>query len=259
MSHSETIGERPAGGGPDRLGARLARLFSPVRSTGDPLEETVEFTPEDVEPAVDVGEGPLPRFATVWRGYDPGAVDAYVGALEDELAAVRAEHTSEHVVRQEIDRIANDTAEILRVAQEKADAIASRAHAQADLLMADAQANAEATTREAEVRRRTFDADADLIWHERTRLIEDTRRLADSMLSVADDAMERFPPETTEPAVAAATIGEAIEAASPPPEPEPESAAPPTAPAGPAPSASPPPQAEAPPSNPPAPPPEDEA
>ena len=64
------------------------------------------------------------------------------------------------------------------------------------------------------------------------------------MLSVADDAMGRFPPETTEPAVAAATIGEAIEAASPPPEPEPEPAAPPT----------PTPQAQEPPSTPPAPP-----
>src|SRR2546423_1247475 len=80
MSHSETIGERPAGGGPDRLGARLARLFSPVRSTGDPLEETVEFTPEGVEPPVDVGEGPLPRFATVWLGYGPGPADPFRGA-----------------------------------------------------------------------------------------------------------------------------------------------------------------------------------
>ena len=66
-------------------------------------------------------------------------------------------------------------------------------------MMAEAQAQAEATTRDAEARRRTFDADADLIWRERTRLIDDTRKLADCMLSVADDAVERFPPETVEP------------------------------------------------------------
>ena len=252
MSHGELIGSQ-TGGESENLGTRLARLFRSPRSAGDPpappggeLQETVEFVPEGVEPAE--GEW-TPRFAMVWRGYDRLAVDDYIRELEDELAAVRAEHAPEHAIRAEIDRIGDDTAEILRVAQEKADGIASRAHAQADLLMADAQANAEATTREAEVRRRTFDADADLIWHERTRLIEDTRRLADSMLSVADDAMERFPPETTEPAVAAATIGEAIEAASPPPEPEPEPAAPPTPTS----------QAQAPPSNPPAAPPEDEA
>jgi DivIVA domain-containing protein len=198
MSHSETIGgERPAGGEPSGLGARLGRLFSPGKSSEDQLQETVEFTPEGVE--TQNGDGWAPRFATTWRGYDRVAVDEYLAALEDELAAARAEHTSEHAIQSEIDRLGNDTAEILRVAHAKADAISSRAHAQADLLMAEAQAQAEATTRDAEARRRTFDADADLIWRERTRLIDDTRKLADCMLSVADDAVERFPPETTEP------------------------------------------------------------
>jgi DivIVA domain-containing protein len=197
MSHSETIGgERPAAGEPHTLGARLGRIFSPVKSSEDQLQETVEFTPEDVLPAE---EAWVPRFTTVWRGYDRASVDEYIGTLEDELAAVRAEHTPEHAIQDEIDRLGNDTAEILRVAHAKADAIASRAHAQADLLMAEAQAQAEVTTRDAEARRRTFDADADLIWRERTRLIDDTRKLADCMLSVADDAVERFPPETAEP------------------------------------------------------------
>lgn len=202
MSHSDTIGRarrRPAGGGPGGLAARLGRFFSPASSPEDQLQETVEFTPEDV---VAAEEAWVPRFTTVWRGYDRAAVDEYIVALEDELASVRAEHTPEHAIQDEIDRLGSDTAEILRVAHAKADAIASRAHAQADLLMAEAQAQAEATTRDAEARRRTFDADADLIWRERTRLIDDTRKLADCMLSVADDAVERFPPETVEPGAA---------------------------------------------------------
>jgi hypothetical protein len=197
MSHSESIGgERRAGGEPSGLGARLSRFFSPATPAPDQLQETVEFTPEGVAPAE---EAWTPRFTTVWRGYDRVAVEDYICTLEDELAAARAEHTPEHAIQDEIDRLGNDTAEILRVAHAKADAIASRAHAQADLLMADAQAQAEATTRDAEARRRTFDADADLIWRERTRLIDDTRKLADCMLTVADDAVERFPPETVEP------------------------------------------------------------
>src|SRR5204863_26467 len=118
------------------------------------------------------------------------------------LAAAGAGHSPEHLVQAEIERISNDTAEIIRVAHQKAEAIASRARAQADLLMAEAQSQAEATTRDAEARRRTLDADADLIWRERTRLIEDTRKLADCMLSVADDAAERFPAEAGEPAPA---------------------------------------------------------
>jgi cell division septum initiation protein DivIVA len=199
MSQSETIGgERPAGTDSGGLGARFARLFSPRAQPEDGLGETVEFTPEGVE--TQNGDGWAPRFATTWRGYDRLAVDEYLVALEDELAAVRAERIPEHAIQDEIDRFGNDTAEILRVARAKADAISSRAHAQADLMMAEAQAQAEVTTRDAEARRRTFDADADLIWRERTRLIDDTRKLADCMLSVADDATERFPPETVEPA-----------------------------------------------------------
>jgi DivIVA domain-containing protein len=198
MSQSETIGgERAAGTDSGGLGERFARLFSPKTQPEDGLGETVEFTPEGVE--TQNGDAWVPRFATTWRGYDRVAVDEYLVALEDELAAVRAERIPEHAIQDEIDRLGNDTAEILRVARAKADAISTRAHAQADLMLAEAQAQAEATTRDAEARRRTFDADADLIWRERTRLIDDTRKLADCMLSVADDAVERFPPETVEP------------------------------------------------------------
>ena len=192
MSHSDTMGGEPSG-----LGARLARVFTTPKPAEDPLQETVEFTPDDVVPAEAAW---APRFTTVWRGYDRTAVEEYIGALEDELATVQAQHTPEHAINEEIDRIGADTAAILRVAHEKADAIASRAHAQADLLVAEAQSQAEATTRDAEARRRTLDADADLIWRERTRLIDDTKKLADCMLSVADDAVERFPPETVAPA-----------------------------------------------------------
>ncbi len=225
MSHSETIGgERPADGHSDGLGARLARLFSPTKQAEDGLGETVEFIPEGVE--AENGDAWAPRFATVWRGYDREAVDEYIGALEDELAAARAEHTSEHAIREEIDRIGDDTAAILRVAHEKADAIATRAHAQADLLVAEAQSQAAATTRDAEARRRSLDADADLIWRERTRLIDDTRKLADCMLSVADDAVERFPPETTDPVTDAPPVAVPEPPADPglvpPPPPPPE-------------------------------------
>ena len=216
MSHSELVGGQPAAGREtEGLGSRLGRLFSPARTPAEDPQATVEFTPEGM---VTAEEAWTPRFATTWRGYDRVAVDEYVAALEQDLADAREAHTTEHAVQEEIERISNDTAEILRVAHEKADAISSRAHAQADLLMAEAQARAEATTHDAEARRRTLDADADMIWRERTRLIDDTRKLADCMLSVADDAVERFPPETNEPAPPAPE---------PAPEPGPDALAPP--------------------------------
>ena len=222
-THHGPMTERPPGGHFGDLGARLARLVrTPRSSEGSPeaaaaeLQETQEFVPEyveqtDTEPAA---EEWTPRFAMTWRGYHRAAVDDYIRELEDELAAVRTERAPEHAIREEIDRIGHDTAAILRVAQEKADAIASRAHAQADLLVAEAQASAEATTKAAEQRVRALDADTDAVWRDRARLIDDTRKLADGLLAVADDAAERFPPETDQPVEAAGeapadTAGEA--------------------------------------------------
>jgi DivIVA domain-containing protein len=221
MSHSELVG----GAGPqtESLGSRLGRLFSPTRTTAEEPEETVEFIPPNVASEEDAAW--TPRFTMTWRGYDRAEVDAYIEALEEDLAAARAAHTTEHAVQEEIERISNDTAEILRVAHEKADAISTRAHAQADLMIAEAQSQAEATTRDAEARARRLDADADMIWRERTRLIEDTRKLADCMLSVADDAVERFPPETSDPQPVAQP--ESVEPVPPgPPAVPPEPAAP---------------------------------
>src|SRR5882757_9167606 len=125
MSQSETIGgERPAGTDAGGLGARFARLFSPKTQPEEGLGETVEFTPEGVE--TQNGDEWAPRFASTWRGYDRVAVDEYLCTLEDELATVRAERIPEHAIQDEIDRFGNDTAEILRVARAKADAISSR-------------------------------------------------------------------------------------------------------------------------------------
>lgn len=207
MSQSELIGgmqdgptsERQGGGDAQGLGARLVRFLLPPSApeaspapAGPEPQDTVEFVPEYAGPEED---GWTPRFAMAWRGYDRAAVDEHIRALEDELTAVRAERTPEHAIREEIDRIGDDTAAILRVAREKADAITTRAEEQADLLASQAQAGAKAVTESAEQRLRKLDADTDAVWRDRARLIDDTRRLADNLLAVADDAAERFPPE----------------------------------------------------------------
>jgi DivIVA protein len=188
------------------LGDRLARVFPRQErpeedSTVAVLEETVEFVPPDGEPPPEWG---APRFGLAWRGYDRAVVDQYVAELELELEALRAERVPDARAREEIARVGDETSAILAVAHDKAQALVMRAQEQADALIAEANAGAKAVTEDADRRLGALDGDTDAVWRERTRLIEDTRKLADRLLTVADDAADRFPPEAEEKASAVA-------------------------------------------------------
>lgn len=134
------------------------------------------------------------RFPIVWRGYDRDTVDAILVELEAELEQLRVQQP-QAAVKEEIDRIGAATADILRVAHERAERISSRAREEANARVDLAHAEAKQITADAEKRMRQLDADADIVWQERRRLINDTRQLADKLLAVADDAAERFPEE----------------------------------------------------------------
>ncbi len=144
------------------------------------------------------------RFPIVWRGYDRGSVEALIAQLEAELDELRAQHEPQSAVKQEIDRIGAATADILQVAHERAERLTSRAREEANARVDLAHAEAKQITASAEKRMRQLDADADAVWQERRRLIDDTRALADRLLAVADDAAERFPEE--EPGAAQAAM-----------------------------------------------------
>lgn len=167
-------------------------------------------------------------FPIVLRGYDRQSVDAQIADLRrqlDELAAVRS---PEVAVQRALDRVGVETAGILREAHRTAEELTTASRIQAEELTVSSRAQAddrlehaerEAVARRAEAEARVvqLDRDADLIWQERQRLIDDTRRLADSLLRVADDAAERFPAEelpAEEPA-----LDEPLAAEAPPEEP----------------------------------------
>jgi hypothetical protein len=137
-----------------------------------------------------------PPFPMVRHGYDPNAVDEYVGELEQEIEELRARSPEERAISKEIDRIGEQTASILRVAHDKAAEVTRDAQAQADRCLADAAANALAMTEDAARRVRELDTETDAIWHERSRLLEDVRGLAASLGRLAEAAGERFPPES---------------------------------------------------------------
>lgn len=177
-----------------------------VAPAAEPIDDgTAEFDVlGDPRPAVSAPLPEAPPVATVVLpltrsgAYEREPVDARLAELESQLAAARAELAAPRGVEAEIQHLGAETAEILRVAHQKSEELLARATAEAAALRASARADAEATTQAAERRLRELDAETDLIWAERTRLTDDTLRLAEALREIAQSAVERFPAATDE-------------------------------------------------------------
>jgi DivIVA domain-containing protein len=158
--------------------------------------------PEPVE--VPASDGPGSHelgsvtFATVWRGYDTAAVDAYVRRVSRALTELEETRTPQDVVRRALDRVGEETAAILREAEEAAQRITTKSRSDAADRVQKADREAHEITLRARARLRELDADIDRIWIERQRIIDDTRKLADGLALIADHAEERFPAEELE-------------------------------------------------------------
>jgi cell division septum initiation protein DivIVA len=160
-----------------------------------------------------------PRFPVARRGYDRDAVEDYIAELERELEELRGGQSSS--VTAEIERIGEQTAAILRVAHEQAAQTTRRAHEEADRCLSAAAANAVKMTEDAQEQVRQLDLETDTIWRERARLLEDVRNLATSLFALAEDALERFPPEADRPATGSQPTMPVPVAAAPPADEEP--------------------------------------
>jgi hypothetical protein len=193
-TESETTELTPRPG--DAL-ARVSRFFRRPPAEEDPEQQTMEFGAVDFDGAPG---GDRQLRPALWGGYDRAAVDARISELEDELDDLRAQLDPDRGVEEEIRQLSDETAEILRVAHGKADAMVKQAQAEAETLLAEAREQADGMIVQAQQRLGRIDQDTDVVWAERMRLTEDTRRLADQLRRVADSAAERFPPETEEPA-----------------------------------------------------------
>ncbi|MEA2449430.1 MAG: hypothetical protein QOG63_1362 [Thermoleophilaceae bacterium] len=171
------------------------------------------------------------------RGYDRDAVDAYVDRVNRTIAELEAGRSPQAAIRNALDQVGEETSGILERAHETADGITARSRAQAEERMQTARREAREIVEAAETRTRVLDADADEIWRERKRLIDDTERVAAELAELADAANRRFPAETAESAADTARIepGRAAPAAGGDDEPTAESAGsppPPPPPAG---------------------------
>jgi DivIVA domain-containing protein len=170
-------------------------------------------------------------FPTSMRGYDRETVDAYVERVNRLIAELEISRSPEAAVKHAVAEVSEQTRGILDQAHQTAEEITARSRAQADDRLQIADREAGELREAAEARVRELDVDAEAIWAERLRLIEDVRDVAARLMALADDAAARFPEahpeeqtvaEEAEPADEEAPADEETVAL-----PEPEAAAPP--------------------------------
>ncbi|CAN5517962.1 hypothetical protein BH20ACT19_BH20ACT19_11280 [soil metagenome] len=140
------------------------------------------------------------EFPAAMRGYDREAVDAWKEEVAELVTRLEAEPPRDAAVKRALDEVGQETTAILQRAHESADEIESRSRSRAEERIERAEGEAEITVREAEERADRLEEDIRAVWDERVRLLEEMRQLADEVLGVADDALDRLqPPRGREP------------------------------------------------------------
>ena len=130
-------------------------------------------------------------FPLVMRGYDRGAVDAFVQEVLEVVSELERRQTRETVVQSALDEIGEETAGILQRAHETADEITARSRAQAEGRTQRAEREADMLRQQADAYSEQLIVDTRILWEERQRLLQDIRQLADEVLATAEDASER--------------------------------------------------------------------
>ena len=134
-------------------------------------------------------------FPIALRGYDRDAVDAYVQEVNRVIAELQVGRSPQSAIRHALDQVSEETRGILERAHETADEITARSRSQADDRLQWAEREAREAIAAATERVHALETDAERVWDERQSLIDDVRRVAEELTSVADDAGVRFPVE----------------------------------------------------------------
>jgi hypothetical protein len=147
-------------------------------------------------------------FPIVLRGYDRIAVDAYVKRTSQLVAELQATRSPEAAVRRALERVGEQISGILQRAHETAEQITMQSRKEAEERLQVARQEATEIISAGERRAKELDADADRVWAERMRIIEDARALSRELLAISDAAAERFPAadSTIEPEAGVAPV-----------------------------------------------------
>lgn len=149
--------------------------------------------PDDPVPIVADADFPL-----AMRGYSREAVDAYVQRASRLVAELHATRSPEIAVRRALERVGEEVSGVLKHAHEVAEQITAQSRREAEDRRQQAHEEAKRITADAERRLLELDADADSLWEERQRLLEDLGELAGELQRVASAAAERFPAADSE-------------------------------------------------------------
>jgi hypothetical protein len=139
-----------------------------------------------------------PDFPVVLRGYDRMAVDAYVRRTTELVAELQAARSPEAAVRRALEQVGEQISGILQRAHETAAEITTQSRSEAEDRLEVARQEAERILTESQARLRELDVDADRVWGERQRIIDDARALGLELQAMADSAAERFPAAASE-------------------------------------------------------------
>ena len=169
-------------------------VFEP-RELPAPIEPGEFMVPEDDVVAEVPEQHEDDRFPVAALGYNRAVVDARIAELERELSQLRERYVPPISITEEIERLGEQTASILVVAHDQAHETTRLAQEQADRCIADAASNAVSMTEEAKRKLHEIDVETDVVWRERTRLLEDARTVGLALIAMAEEAVERFPAE----------------------------------------------------------------
>ena len=133
------------------------------------------------------------QFPAAMRGYDRAAVDSWREEIAGLVERLEGQQPREAAVKRALDEVGQETSSILQRAHEAAEEITARSRSQAEGRLQRAESEADATVRDAEERLQALENDTQTVWEQRARLIDEMRQLADEVLGVADDALERMP------------------------------------------------------------------
>jgi hypothetical protein len=136
-----------------------------------------------------------PEFPIVRRGYEKDAVDSYVRRVNQIVRELAAQRSPREAIRQALDRVGEETSDILRRAHETADEVTQRSRSESEDRLQAARDEAAALLAAAKDKIARLDNDADLVWQERARILADVRRLSESLDGIAREADDRLPPE----------------------------------------------------------------
>ena len=130
-------------------------------------------------------------FPLAVRGYDRRSVDDFLAEVRALVADLESRQSREDVVQNALDEVGVQTAGILQRANATAAELTARSQAEAESIIQAAEREAEIVRRDADIYSEQIVVDTRRLWDQRQSLIEDIRALADEVLGLSDDALER--------------------------------------------------------------------